>query len=178
MLSAPSRLWSIGHSSLPLAELIALLEQHEIACIADVRRFPGSRAHPHFSSEPLARALARSQIDYQPFLELGGRRQARLDSSNTVWRHPAFRGYADYMETQEFRAGLQRLAKVAAEHRTAMMCSEALWWRCHRSMIADAMKVEGVQVLHIFSDGHLAEHPYTAPAKIVDGRLHYGSVPA
>jgi uncharacterized protein (DUF488 family) len=158
-----------------MAELMALLEQHEIALVADVRRFPGSRAHPQFNPEPFARSLAEAQIDYQPFRELGGRRKARPDSLNTVWRHPAFRGYADYMETQEFRAGLQRLAKVAAERRTAMMCSEALWWRCHRSMIADAMKAEGTQVLHIFSDGHLVEHPYTAPAKVVDGRLYYGS---
>jgi uncharacterized protein (DUF488 family) len=176
MSSTPLRIWSLGHSSLSLSDFLALLQGHEIERIADVRRFPGSRAHPQFNPEPLGQALAEAQIDYQPLLELGGRRKARSDSANSVWRHPAFRGYADYMETNEFQAGLERLVGLAEERRTAMMCSEALWWRCHRSLIADDLKARGAEVLHIFSDGHLVEHPYTAPARIVEGRLTYAGI--
>jgi uncharacterized protein (DUF488 family) len=173
-----NRIWTIGHSSLPIAAFVDLLEGHRIERVADVRRFPGSRAHPHFNPEPLERALAAAGIDYRTMPELGGRRKPRHDSANTVWRHPAFRGYADYMETPEFRGALSHLRQLALERRTAAMCSEALWWRCHRSLIADVLKADGIEVLHIFSDGHVVEHPYTSAAAIVDGKLQYGATAA
>mgnify|MGYP001467961938 CR=1 FL=1 len=173
----PLRLWTIGHSSHPLDEFIALLQGQQIGCLADVRRYPGSRAHPHFNVGPLAAALARVEIDYQPFTELGGRRKARPGSTNTVWRNASFRGYADYMETPEFRAGLERLLALAAQTRCAIMCSEALWWRCHRSLIADVLKARGDDILHIMGGGTVTEHPYTSAAQVEDGHLHYGSAP-
>ena len=173
----PPTVWSVGHSSRPLTEFLELLASQRIEGIADVRRYAGSRAHPHYNPEPLAAALREAGIEYTPFPELGGRRQARRDSHNTVWRNAAFRGYADHMETPEFGAGLARLLDASRERRTAMLCSEAVWWRCHRSMIADALKVDGIRVLHIMSAGRAAEHPYTAPARVVDGALVYGPAP-
>jgi uncharacterized protein (DUF488 family) len=170
--------WSIGHSSRALADFLALLEGQGIECIADVRRYAGSRAHPHFNPEPLAESLKAAGIEYLPFPELGGRRVASPTSANTVWRHPNFRGYADYMETPEFDAGLGRLVRVARGMRAAMMCSEAVWWRCHRSMIADALKAGGAEVIHIMERGKTVPHPYTSAARIVDGELRYGAAPA
>src|SRR5690606_17813857 len=159
------------------ADFLALLRGESIERIADVRRYAGSRAHPHYNPEPLAAALARAGVEYTPFPELGGRRAPRPDSANTAWRHPAFRGYADYMETPEFRAGMDRLVRAAKERRTALLCSEAVWWRCHRSMIADALKADGIRVLHIMEGGRVVEHPYTSVARIVDGALRYGTGP-
>lgn len=170
----PSVIWTIGHSSRALEEFVDLLRSQSIEVLADVRRYAGSRAHPHFNPEPLAEALARAGIGYHPFPELGGRRTPEPDSPNTVWRHPAFRGYADYMDTPEFRAGLERLGRTAAEERTSILCSEAVWWRCHRSMIADALKARGVRVLHIMGAQRTVEHPYTSPARVVEGQLRYG----
>lgn len=154
---------------------MGLLGSQSIEVLADVRRYAGSRAHPHFNPEPLAGALSEAGIDYRPFPELGGRRAPRPDSPNTVWRNQAFRGYADYMETVEFRAGLDRLVQAAREQRTAVLCAEAVWWRCHRSMIADALKARGIGVLHIMDAGKTVEHPYTSAARIVEGQLRYGS---
>ena len=178
MATEPSTVWTIGHSSRPMADFLALLAGEGIERLADIRRFAGSRAHPHFNPEPLAAALAEAGVEYLPFPELGGRRKARPDSTNTVWRHPAFRGYADYMETPEFHVGLERLKTVAAAGRTSLLCSEAVWWRCHRSMVADALKADGVLVLHIMERGKTVEHPYTSAARIVDGELRYGEAPA
>lgn len=171
---SPLTIWTIGHSSRPIDSFLDLLLWQEIERLADVRRYPGSRAHPHFNPEPLARSLAASDIEYIPFPELGGRRTPNPDSTNTVWRNAAFRAYADFTETQEFADGLARLVQVALEGRTAIMCSEAVWWRCHRSLIADALKVAGIRVLHILSRGKVVEHPYSSAARIVDGRLIYG----
>lgn len=170
----PHTVWTIGHSSRPLEAFIALVTGAEIERIADVRRYAGSRAHPHYNPAPLSEALAASGIGYLPFPELGGRRTPDPASTNTVWRNAAFRAYADYMETPAFRAGLARLVEVAAEARTALLCSEAVWWRCHRSMIADALKAGGIQVLHVMEGGRLTEHPYTSAAQVEDGRLRYG----
>lgn len=167
-------LWTIGHSSRPIEEFLALLEEQGIERVADVRRYPGSRAHPHFNSEPLAASLASRGMEYIPFPDLGGRRAPAPTSTNTIWRNAAFRAYADFMETPEFAAGLERLGAVAAEKRTAIMCSEAVWWRCHRSLIADALKAGGSVVRHIMGGGKVVDHPYTAPARIVEGRLVYG----
>jgi uncharacterized protein (DUF488 family) len=170
----PLVVWTIGHSSRPLADFLALLRGQEIARIADVRRYAGSRAHPHFNPEPLAASLDEAGIEYSPFLDLGGRRPPSSASTNTVWRHPAFRGYADHMETAEFRQALDRLRQSAAEMRTALLCSEAVWWRCHRSMIADALKAGGAEVLHIMERGKVVPHPYTSAARVLHGELRYG----
>jgi uncharacterized protein (DUF488 family) len=140
---APAAIWTIGHSSRTLGDFLELLQAHGIEQVADVRRYAGSRAHPHFNPEPLAAALTSLGIDY--------------------------------METPEFRAGLERLVQVAAERRTALLCSEAVWWRCHRSLIADALKADGIQVLHIMDGRKVAEHPYTSAARIVNGKLQYGA---
>lgn len=170
----PDTIWTVGHSSRTLEQFLALLRSQDVRCVADVRRYPGSRAHPHFNAEQLGSALHSHQIAYAAFADLGGRRRPDPNSTNTVWRNLAFRAYADYMETPEFRQALNRLMRVAREQRTAMLCSEAVWWRCHRSLIADALKVAGVAVLHIMSIDKVVEHPYTSAARIVDGTLRYG----
>jgi uncharacterized protein (DUF488 family) len=170
----PDTVWTIGHSTRPLAEFTALLESERIELLADVRRYPASRMHPHFNAEALARSLLSSGIRYEAFGDLGGRRPPRPDSPNTRWRNASFRGYADYMETPEFGAAFARLRDHAAKARTAIMCAEALWWRCHRALIADALKVLGVEVLHILGDGKKVEHPYTSAVSIAGGKLSYG----
>ena len=167
--------WTIGHSTRPIGEFIALLAHHRIEALADVRRFPGSRKHPQFNADALARSLQEKKIRYVALPELGGRRRSRPGSRNLAWRNESFRGYADYMETPEFRAGLKRLVELVQQKRTAIMCAEGLWWRCHRALISDALKSEGFEVCHILPDGKVAEHPYTSAAMIVDGRLSYGA---
>ena len=167
------RLWTIGHSTHSIDRFLQMLEAHGVECLADVRRYPGSRAHPHFNPEPLARSLGERGIAYLPLQELGGRRNSRGPSTNTVWRNAAFRAYADYMASPEFAAGLERLTATARQRPTAVMCSEAVWWRCHRSLIADALKASGWQVLHIMGSAPASEHPYTSAARIVDGVLTY-----
>ena len=171
----PPTVWTVGHSSRTLEEFLALLRSQDVEAIADVRRHAGSRAHPHFNPEPLAAALLESGIEYHTYPDLGGRRRAAPDSPNTVWRNASFRGYADYMATPEFERALGRLEEAAMERRTALLCSEAVWWRCHRSMIADALKARGTRVLHIMDGPKAVEHPYTSAARIVDGELRYGA---
>ncbi|MBA3562490.1 MAG: DUF488 domain-containing protein [Gammaproteobacteria bacterium] len=171
----PGSIWTIGHSSRPISEFLALLEPAHIAALADVRRHAGSRAHPHFNPGPLAEALSAEGIEYAPFPELGGRRTPNADSRNTVWRNRSFRGYADYMETSEYRAGIDRLLIVAAEKRTVVLCAEALWWQCHRALIADDLKARGITISHIMGAGKPVEHPYTSAAQLVDGKLVYGA---
>ena len=166
-------LWTIGHSTRSAEELIALLRAQDIEALADVRRFPASRRHPQFNAGALQETLEVAGIVYAAFPDLGGRRPARKDSSNTAWRNESFRGYADYMETEDFRAALERLLELARAMRTAIMCAEALWWQCHRGLIADALKAQGACVLHIGGTGKVEEHPYTSAARIVDGRLSY-----
>jgi uncharacterized protein (DUF488 family) len=141
--------------------------------VADVRSFPGSRKYPQYNKEVLEKTFPENGIEYIHIRELGGRRKVDPDSKNTAWRHPAFRGYADYMETDAFKNGIIELEKIALHNRLAYMCSEAVWWRCHRSMISDYLKAEGWKVMHIMAIGKETEHPYTAPAKIVDGCLTY-----
>ena len=138
--------------------------------------FPGSKRYPQFGREPLAKSLGEAGIRYEHFPELGGRRKAKQDSKNTAWRNESFRGYADYMETNEFRAGIDRLLNIATTQRTAIMCSEAVWWRCHRSLISDYLKVKGIEVNHIMSIGKAEPHPFTSAAGIVDGELSYRGV--
>ena len=141
--------WTIGHSTRPIDAFLELLTIHQVEAIADVRRFPGSRRHPQFGREALQQALAAGGFDYQWIPRLGGRRSPRKDSTNTQWRSAAFRGYADYAETQDFAAGLAELLAVATAKRTAIMCAELLWWQCHHMLIADTLRARGVEVLHV-----------------------------
>jgi uncharacterized protein (DUF488 family) len=173
MPADPVTIWTIGHSTRTLEDLLALLGEFRIAAIADVRRFPGSRRHPHFASEALASSLPEHGIAYQWIPRLGGRRKVQPDSPNTAWRNASFQGYADYTASAEFAEGLAELLKQAAGKRTAMMCAEAVWWRCHRSIVSDVLKLRGIEVIHIINAKHTAVHPYTSPAHIVDGKLSY-----
>ena len=170
-----THIWTIGHSTRDLDEFIALLKENSIETLADVRSFPGSRKFPQFNAENLAESLPVAGIEYVPFKQLGGRRKGRPDSPHTVWRNEAFRGYADYMDTDDFKKGIGELLELAEKKHTAIMCSEAVWWRCHRSMISDHLKSIGVTVEHIMAQGKTDEHPYTSAAKIIDGRLYYGA---
>ena len=165
--------WTIGHSNHPLEKFIAILQSHRIEVVADVRRFPGSRLHPQFNQSSFARSLNSIGIDYASFPDLGGRRTPHPNSKNTAWRNPSFRGYADYMETHEFRNAIHRLVKIAEAKRTAVLCAEAVWWQCHRSLIADDLKSQNIQVLHILNEKKIEPHSYTKPARIVNGRLTY-----
>jgi len=169
----PETLWTIGHSTRSLNEFIALLKDNAIEVLADVRHYPGSRKYPHFNVEPLQHGLHQAGIRYEAFTELGGRRKVQFDSPNTAWRHPAFRGYADYMQTEAFREGIERLKALASKQRTAIMCSEAVWWRCHRGLVSDVFKLNGTRVLHIMGAGAPSEHPYTSAAHVADGHLDY-----
>jgi uncharacterized protein (DUF488 family) len=174
-MTGPVTVWTIGHSTLPIESFQALLETHAIAALADVRRFPGSRRLPQFNRDALEAALRTAGVSYEPFPELGGRRQPRPDSPNTAWRNAAFRGYADFMDTSEFPLAIDRLLSLAGERRTAVMCAEALWWRCHRALIADYLAAAGHQVLHIGTNGAATAHRYTSAARVVDGRLSYAA---
>jgi uncharacterized protein (DUF488 family) len=169
-------IWTVGHSTLSIEEFISRLKFFEIRLLADVRSFPGSRRYPHFNKENLASALTDARVRYEHFRELGGRRRPRPDSLNMTWRNESFRGYADYMETKEFCAGIERLLNLVQQQRVAIMCSEAVWWRCHRSMISDYLKVKGIEVLHIMGEGKAEPHPFTAAARIVNGELSYRGV--
>ena len=169
-------LWTIGHSTLSIEDFVKRLKSFQIQLLADVRSYPGSRRYPHFNKEKLGASLADAGVRYEHFSELGGRRRARPDSLNVAWRNESFRGYADYMETNEFRAGIERLVDIASTQRTAIMCLEAVWWRCHRSLISDYLKVKGIEVNHIMSIGKAEPHPFTSAARIVDGELSYRGV--
>lgn len=169
-------LWSIGHSTHAIDAFIGALQSFEIKVIADVRSFPGSRRYPQFNKENLEASLAAAEIEYRHFPELGGRRRAKPDSLNMAWRNETFRGYADYMETDGFREGMARLIRVASSHRTAIMCAEAVWWRCHRSLISDYLKAKGVDVTHIMASGKSEAHPFTSAARIVNGELSYRGI--
>ena len=168
------RIWTIGHSTRKIDDFISLLEENGIKLLADVRMFPGSKRYPQFGREALAKALTERGIRYEHFPELGGRRKAKPESKNTAWRNASFRAYADYMETDEFRNGIARLVKLAGKTGPiAIMCAEAVWWRCHRSLISDYLKVCGVEVLHILDRTKVEPHPFTSAAKIVNGELSY-----
>jgi uncharacterized protein (DUF488 family) len=163
-------IWTVGHSILSIENFLGSLSSFNIKLLADVRSFPGSRRYPHFNKENLSAALSDAGIRYEHLRELGGRRRPRPGSLNMVWRNESFRGYADYMETKEFRAGVERLIELA------IMCSEAVWWRCHRSMISDYLKVKGTDVTHIMGEGKAEPHPFTSVARVVDGELSYRGV--
>lgn len=200
---AMPRIWTVGHGARPLDELLALLREHGIATLADVRSFPGSRRHPQFGREPLAVALSAAGIAYVHIGELGGRRReaaaaptrgggadrrrephadpgaARASSPgarpsrHTAIRVAAFRAYADHMGTDEFRAGLARLQELARGAPAAYMCAETLWWRCHRRMLSDRLAVDGWDVIHILAPGKTEPHRLWDAARVEDGRIVY-----
>ena len=172
-----SRIWTIGHSTRPIDSFVSLLEENGIKLLADVRSLPGSKRYPQFNKEALAESLNARGIRYEHFPELGGRRKARPDSRSTAWRNVSFRGYADYMETEEFQQGIKRLLEVT--HKAgpaAIMCAEAVWWRCHRSLISDYLKACGIEVMHILNTNKIEPHPFTSAARIVNGKLNYAAV--
>lgn len=169
-------IWTIGHSTLPIEEFIAALRAFEIQALADVRSFPGSRRYPQFNKDRLLASLAAAGIEYVHLPELGGRRRAKPDSLNMAWRNETFRGYADYMETEDFRKGIDRLLEISRAKRTAIMCAEAVWWRCHRSLISDYLRVKEVKVVHILGAGKADEHQFTSAARIIEGKLSYRGV--
>lgn len=168
-----STIWTIGHSTHTLEEFVEMLHHNNIRLLVDIRTYPGSRRYPHFNKESLEVSLPENTIQYLHLKKLGGRRKVNPNSHNTAWKHPAFRGYADYMETEEFKEGIAELEQLALAERVAIMCSEAVWWSCHRSLVSDYLKVKGWKVLHIMSVNKIQEHPYTAPAHVVNGELSY-----
>jgi uncharacterized protein (DUF488 family) len=171
--SAQKVIYTIGHSTRTQEEFITILKSFNIELLADIRSFPGSRRYPHFNKENLQKVLPEDKIIYQHFPELGGRRKVSKDSKNTAWRNDAFRGYADYMDTNDFKKGITELETLATKYKAAYMCSEAVWWRCHRSLVSDYLKWKGWTVLHIMAENKSEEHPYTSPAKVIDGQLSY-----
>ncbi len=169
--------WTVGHSTHTLEAFIALLQAHEVDAVADVRRFPRSRTNPQFNVETLPSTLAAHRIAYRHIAALGGRRSraSKTDvSPNTFWENAAFRAYADYAATDEFRAGLDELLAFGAGRRCAVMCSEALWWRCHRRIIADYLLARGARVIHILANGKAEAAKLTQSARpMPDGMLVY-----
>lgn len=166
------RVYSIGHSTLEIEDLIALLREHGIALLADVRRYPGSRRHPQFSRDDLAPALAECGIEYVHLPALGGRRKPRRDSPNTAWRNEQFRGYADHMASNEFRAAVDELL-ARAIRTTAVMCAEAVPWRCHRNLLADELVRRGIEVVHILGPGATEPHALNPSARTEGDHLIY-----
>ena len=171
-------IFTVGHSTRTLAELVAALRQVHVDLLVDVRSIPRSRAMPQFNIDTLPRSLAAEGIGYRHLSALGGRRhhpRGAPPSANTLWREPAFRDYADYAETDAFRAGLDELLALAREHRCAIMCAEAVWWRCHRRIIADHLLARGVRVEHIMGPGRVTPATLTPGARaLADGTLRYG----
>jgi uncharacterized protein (DUF488 family) len=165
--------WTVGHSTRSLPEFLATLAPYGIEAVADVRRFPGSRRQPQFNKPALAAALHAAGIDYRSIPALGGRRQPAWKAPRSAWRHPAFQGYADHLDSDEFAAGLFELLMLAWGLRTAIMCAELLWWRCHRRMIADVLMSLGARVIHILDAETAQAHQLTAPARVVRGVLTY-----
>lgn len=166
-------LFTIGHSTRSIEDFIALLKAHGVRHLIDVRSVPKSRHVPQFDSDALASSLQNAGIAYSHLKALGGLRHSRKDSINTGWRNASFRGYADYMATPEFAEGLTALIKIARTTPTAIMCAEAVPWRCHRSLIADAMTLKGWKVLDILTDSAAREHKLTPFLKVIDGQPTY-----
>ena len=167
-----TRIWTIGHSTRSLDELIALLQENGVERLADIRRYPGSRRYPHFSKESLERELPARGIEYVHLAELGGRRKPLPDSPNHGLRNEQFRAYADYMATAGFRAAVDRL--LAAEKRTAYMCAEAVPWRCHRNLLSDELLRRGIEVTHILGTGQTQRHEMNKLARVEGDRIVYG----
>ncbi len=169
-------IFTIGHSTHLFNEFLAMLKSFQIELVADIRSFPGSRRYPHFNKEALQVSLPENHIKYLHLKDLGGRRNVQPDSRNTGWRSAAFRGYADYMQTGSFKKGIEELIHLGSDEHVAYMCSEALWWRCHRSLVSDYLKLNGWTVFHIMGIGKAQEHSYTSPSRIVNGELCYSAL--
>ena len=165
--------WTVGHSTRSAEEFREILKAHGIQVLVDVRMFPGSRRYPQFNRATLSESLTELGIEYKHEPRLGGRRAPRADSHNTAWKNPQFRAYADHMESDEFRSAVKDLLQLASQRRVAVMCAEAVWWRCHRSLISDYLKAAGHTVIHIMDESKTEEHPFTSAARIVDGELSY-----
>ncbi|HJT27228.1 MAG TPA: DUF488 domain-containing protein [Pyrinomonadaceae bacterium] len=165
--------FTVGHSTRSGEELVEILKAHGVEVLVDVRSFPGSRRYPQFNRVALSELLGKAGIEYRHEPRLGGRRAPRADSHNTAWRNAQFRGYADHMETEVFRKGVEDLLELARDRRVAVMCAEAVWWRCHRGLLADYLKALGHTVLHILDEKKIEEHPYTPAARIIDNKLSY-----
>jgi uncharacterized protein (DUF488 family) len=166
-------IFTVGHSTLKLEVFLALLATYGIECLADIRTVPRSRHNPQFNSDRLGSALRAREIDYALLQALGGLRHPRKDSSNTGWRNTSFRGYADYMQTDEFAQGLDELIALSGDKRTAIMCAEAVPWRCHRSLVADALGVRGIPVVEILSATSWRDHEITPFAHVEGTRITY-----
>lgn len=166
-------IYTIGHSTRTAAAFVELLRIHQVGGLADVRTIPRSRRHPHFEREALSRILSAEGIEYCHVQELGGLRKPRPDSANTAWRHPSFRGYADYMASESFAQGIDRLLEFARARPTAIMCAEAVWWRCHRSLVAEALLVRGHDVQHIMGPGKLTPATLREFAVVDGDRITY-----
>ncbi|HEX8254130.1 MAG TPA: DUF488 domain-containing protein [Thermoanaerobaculia bacterium] len=166
-----NRIYTIGHSTRTLEEFVALLREHGVTRLADIRRYPGSRRYPHFSGESMEQTLPQHGIDYVHFDALGGRRKPARDSRNAAWENEQFRGYADHMATPEFQEAVDALLQV--ESPTAVMCAEAVPWRCHRNLLADELVRREIEVLHIVSPGKSQPHVLSKMARIEDGVVIY-----
>lgn len=172
-MDTPGTLWTVGHSTREWDDFVGMLREAGVEVLVDVRRFPGSRRNPQFSGDAMARALPGAGIRFVPMPDLGGRRRPEPDSRNDAWRNTGFRGYADYMETAPWQQARDALAALARQGRTAVMCAEAMWWQCHRALIADDFKAHGWTVVHLMTPTRTEEHPFTKPARVVDGELTY-----
>jgi uncharacterized protein (DUF488 family) len=173
VVSGLAPIFTVGHSTRSAEEFVRLLAAHEVKLLVDVRTVPRSRHNPQFNRDTLPETLRQEHIEYLHLAELGGLRKPRADSANTAWRNLSFRGYADYMETPEFEAGIQRLMDAADGRRAAVMCAEAVPWRCHRSLIGDVLMARGVEVFEIASATRAQPHRMTPFAHIADGRVTY-----
>ena len=167
-------LYTVGHGTLPAESFASLLVGADIRRVVDVRSFPGSRRHPHFGREAMERWLADAGVSYSWIRELGGRRRPVVPSKHTALRHDAFRAYADHMGTAAFLAGIDELLAATRSDASAVMCSESLWWRCHRRLLADHVEgVRGIEVVHLMHDGRLSPHIVTDGARVADDGLVY-----
>src|SRR2546426_8901238 len=169
----PVTVYTVGHSNRTLEALLGILRAHGIECLADVRTGPRPRHNPQFNAETLEKSLPGAGVAYHRLPRLGGLRRPRADSHNLAWRNDSFRGYADYMETPEFEKGIAELLALARDRRTAIMCAEAVYFRCHRSLISDALLCRGLVTIHLLDTRKVVEHRLTSFAKIVDGRPTY-----
>jgi uncharacterized protein (DUF488 family) len=173
LMHQQSTVWTIGHSTRPIGELTDLLHAHQVSLLVDVRTIPRSRHNPQFNGDSVAQSLLDAGLRYRHLPELGGLRKPKKDSINDGWRNANFRGYADYMQTHEFQRALEELLAYSTEEKTAIMCAEAVPWRCHRSLIADALVMRGWEVRHIMSPEKASLHILTSFAHVEKGRLTY-----
>ena len=169
----PGTVFTIGHSTLPIETFIGVLQTYAIVQLIDVRKIPRSRHNPQYGSEALAQSLREADIDYRWLQALGGLHHSKPDSPNGGWRNKSFRGYADYMQTDAFRHGIEELIAISRTQRTAIMCAEAVPWRCHRSLVADALCVRGVPAAEIFSATNCRPHKLTPFAHVEGTRITY-----